>query len=163
MDHLTNRNLWVCRHSSTRPITCQNPATSSVARRGAAAIELALTLPLLLLMAFGCVELGRAVAIYCAISNAACAGAEYGSTHVCTSYTYSSWQTQVIQDVQNEVQGNHGLDANLLTATVSSTAQTGGYDLTTVTASYKFQTITTWPGLPSEFTLSHSVSMRRYR
>jgi Flp pilus assembly protein TadG len=132
-------------------------------RRGAAATELALTLPLLLLLAFGCVELGRAVSMYTIVCCAASAGAEYGATHGYTSYTYSSWQDQVTQQVQNAVQGNPSFNSNQLSVVVNTTAETGGFNLATVTANYQFSTITQWPGLPHEFTITHTVGMRRYR
>jgi Flp pilus assembly protein TadG len=132
-------------------------------RRAAAATELALTLPLLLLLAFGCVELGRAVSIYTMVSCAARAGAEYGATHGYTSYTYASWQGQVAQQVQNAVQGNPSFNSSLLSVNVNTTPETGGFNLTTVTANYQFSTITQWPGLPHQFTITHTVGMRRYR
>jgi Flp pilus assembly protein TadG len=132
-------------------------------RRAAAATELALTLPLLLLLAFGCVELGRAVSIYTMVSCAARAGAEYGATHGYSNYTYSSWQSQVTQQVQNAVQGNPSFNSSLLSVSVNATPETGGFNLATVTANYQFSTITQWPGLPHQFTITHTVGMRRYR
>jgi len=132
-------------------------------RRAAAATELALTLPLLLLLAFGCVELGRAVSIYTMVSCAARAGAEYGAIHGYSNYTYSSWQSQVTQQVQNAVQGNSSFNSSLLSVSVNATPETGGFNLATVTANYQFSTITQWPGLPHQFTITHTVGMRRYR
>ena len=132
-------------------------------RRAAAATELALTLPLLLLLAFGCVELGRAVSIYTMVSCAARAGAEYGATHGYSNYTYSSWQSQVTQQVQNAVQGNPSFNSSLLSVGVNTTPEAGGFNLATVTANYQFSTITQWPGLPHQFTITHTVGMRRYR
>ena len=99
-------------------------------------------LPLLLLLAFGCVELGRAISIYTMVSCAARAGAEYGATHGYSTYTYSSWQTQVTQQVQNAVQGNPTFNSNLLSVSVETTAESGGFNLATVTATYQFSTIT---------------------
>jgi Flp pilus assembly protein TadG len=150
--------------STARPIP--SPVTGrcgAAPRRAAAAVELALVLPVLLLLAFGCAELGRAVAIYSMVSSAACAGAEYGATHGYTSYTYSSWQEQVAQQAQTAVQGNQTLNSSLLLVSVETTAETGGYNLGTVTANYQFSTITQWPGLPHEFTITHTVGIRRYR
>jgi Flp pilus assembly protein TadG len=141
-------------------------ATSIEARKGrraAAATEFALTLPLLLLVAFGCAELGRAVAIYTMVSCAARAGAEYGATHGYTNYTYASWQSQVTQHAQTAVQGNSSFNSNLFSIVVNTTAEAGGFNLTTVTANYQFSTITQWPGLPHQFTITHAVGMRRYR
>jgi Flp pilus assembly protein TadG len=140
-----------------------NCRTGRKGRRAVAAVELALTLPLLLLLAFGCVELGRAVAIYTMVSCAARAGAEYGATHGYTSYTYSSWQSQVTQQVQNSAQGNQSFNSSQLSVIVDTTPEAGGFDLTTVTANYQFAMISQWPGLPTQFTISHSVGMRRYR
>ncbi|HUE13798.1 MAG TPA: TadE family protein [Planctomycetaceae bacterium] len=50
-------------------------------RGGAAAVEFAIAVPILLLLALGCGNLGRAVGAYIAVSNAARVGAEYGATH----------------------------------------------------------------------------------
>jgi Flp pilus assembly protein TadG len=132
-------------------------------RRGAAAMEFAIVLPLLLTLAFASVEIGRALAIYMIVSDAARAGAVYGATHGYTTYTYSTWENQVIQEVQNDVQGNSSFNSNNLSVTVTTTAETGGYDLTTVTASYRFDTITEWSTLPQQFTISHTVAMRRFQ
>jgi len=143
--------------------TIAKSAGVSKTRRAAAATELALTLPLLLLVAFGCAELGRAVAIYTMVSCAARAGAEYGATHGYTNYSYASWQSQVKQQAQTAVQGNSSFNSNLLSIAVNTTAEAGGFNLTTVTANYQFSTITQWPGLPHQFTITHTVGMRRYR
>jgi len=152
-------------HNSAQPSAQSRAGTSARRnrRRAAAATELALTLPLLLLLAFGCVEMGRAVAIYAMVSCAARTGAEYGATHGYSSYTYSSWQSQVQQQVQNAVQGNPSLNSSLLSVSVDTTPETGGFNLTTVTANYQFSTITQWPGIPHQFTITHTVGMRRYR
>lgn len=131
--------------------------------RGAAATELAFVLPLLLVVAFGCAEIGRALSIYMMVSNAACAGAIYGATHGYTSYTQSSWETQVIQAVQNAEQGNASFDSNNLSVTVNTTSEAGGYNLTTVTASYNFETITTLSTLPAQFSIRHTVAIRRFQ
>jgi len=51
------------------------------ASRGQSLVELALTLPVILLMLFGIIELGRAFLIYSEVSNAAREGARYGMVH----------------------------------------------------------------------------------
>ncbi len=126
-------------------------------------MELAIALPVLLLLAFGCAELGRGVAAYLIVGAAARAGAQYGATHGYSDYTYASWQNQVIQEAKNEVQGNNPFDVNRLSVSVSSVPQPGGFNLATVTAYYTFDPITHWPGLPKEIVVSHSVGMRRFR
>lgn len=50
-------------------------------RRGSLMIEVAIVLPLLVLVVFGCVDFGRFVYVYCVVTNAAEEGATYGSLH----------------------------------------------------------------------------------
>ena len=132
-------------------------------RHGTAATEFAVVLPLLLLLAFGCCDLGRAVAAYVCVSNAARVGAEYGATHGYTSYIQASWESQVIQEASSEMSGTLGFNANALTVTVASSATSNNLYLVTVTATYPFSTITSWPGLPSQFNVTHTVTMQRFR
>jgi Flp pilus assembly protein TadG len=143
---------------SIRKISEKRPA-----RRGTAATEFALVLPLLLLLAFGCCDLGRAIAAYVCVSNSARVGAEYGATHGYTSYTYSAWQSQVAQQATNEAQGSLAFDSTKLAVSVSSVPAASNLYLVTVTTTYPFQMITAWPGLPNQFNVSHSVSMQRFR
>lgn len=147
-----NRSI---RHSSIR--------LSWVPRRGTAAVEFALAIPVLMLLAIGCCDMGRALADYVAVSNAARVGAEYGATHAYTTYTYGSWRNIVTQRAQQEMQGSSGIDPTQLAVTVSTVPESGNLYLVTVTVTYPFNMITAWPGLPSQFNLSHSVTMQRYR
>jgi Flp pilus assembly protein TadG len=132
-------------------------------RGGAAAVEFAIAVPILLLLALGCGDLGRAVGAYIAVSNAARVGAEYGATHAYTSYTYSSWQGLVIQQAQQEMQGSTAFDPSQLVVTVSTVPASGSLYQVTVTVNYPFSMVTSWPLLPQQFTLTHSVTMQRYR
>lgn len=132
-------------------------------RGGTAAVEFAIAAPVLLLLAFGCTDLGRAIASYIAVSNAARVGAEYGATHAYTSYTYASWQNLVIQEAQQEMQGSNAINGDQLSVTVSTVPETGNLYLVTVTASYPFSMFTNWPLLPQEFNLTHTVTMQRFR
>ena len=132
-------------------------------RRGVAAVEFAVAVPVLFLLALGCADLGRAFAAYLIVSNAARVGAEYGATHGYTSYTYSSWQSQVIQQAANEMQGSLAFNQSELTTVVSTTPlMTNLYEVT-VTTTYPFTMISAWPGLPQQFNVSHSVTMQRFR
>jgi Flp pilus assembly protein TadG len=133
-------------------------------RRGAAALELAITAPVLVLLVFGCVDLGRSIAIYIIVSNAARVGAEYGATNAYSPLTYASWQSQVTSAVTQEMQGTGAsFDPNRLTVTVTTTPTTGSLYRTTVTASYNFSMVTSLPGLNPQFVITHTVSMDRYR
>jgi Flp pilus assembly protein TadG len=133
-------------------------------RSGAAATEFAIVLPLLVLLVFGCVDLGRSIGAYIIVSNAARTGAEYGATHGYTAFNYATWQSQVIAHVTQEMQGTGGsFDPSRLTITVTATPTTGNLYRARVVASYRFDMLTNIPGLPQEFALSHSVTMDRYR
>lgn len=132
-------------------------------RRGVAATELALTLPLLLLIVFGCVDFGRSIGTYVALSNAARTGAEYGATHRFTPHTYDSWESQVQLAVQDEMASISGFQqADLSISVVASTDSTGGACVT-VSANYPFSSITNWAGLTGEMLLNHQVCMRQFR
>ena len=104
-------------------------------------------------MAFGCTDLGRAIATYTIVSNAARVGAEYGATHGYTSSTFTSWQNVVLTQVNQEMQGSGPcFDSTRFTATVTAVPTTGVFYTTTVTATYRFDLLTFLPGLPRSFT-----------
>ncbi|HEX4069639.1 MAG TPA: TadE/TadG family type IV pilus assembly protein, partial [Planctomycetaceae bacterium] len=122
-----------------RRVTSQVPdGRTRAPRRGTAAVEFAVAAPVLLLIAFGCTDLGRAIGSYVAVSNAARVGAEYGATHAYTSYTYASWENQVTLQAQQEMQGSPTFNSNQLSVTVSTVPETGNLYLVTVTATYPF-------------------------
>src|SRR5580658_255563 len=127
-------------------------------RAGAAAVEFALILPLLVLLVFGCVDLGRSIGAYIIVSNAARVGAEYGYT----PFSYASWQNQVIAAATQEMQGTgSSFNTNQLTVTVTATPTTGNLYRATVQANYTFALLTSLPGLPTQFSVTHSVTMDR--
>src|SRR6188768_3871857 len=74
-------------------------------RRGAAALELALILPLVLLLACASADFGRVIHAHLAVSNAARCGAEYGSMHGYTDYTRASWEEKVRRAIEEELEG----------------------------------------------------------
>lgn len=134
----------------------------AVPRRGAAATEFALTLPLILLLVFGCVDFGRGIGIYIVTGNAARVGAEYGATHQFTDYTKASWETQLRAAVQEEMA--HVVDFNLSDMDVD--IETFGTDddvRIVVSVDYPFRPVTTWPTVAQELHLRRTVSMRQFR
>ncbi|MBI3464451.1 MAG: pilus assembly protein [Planctomycetes bacterium] len=132
-------------------------------RAGTAATELALILPLLMLILFACTDLGRFAYTYIALSNAARAGAEYGATHQFTTYTFPFWESQVREAVLQEMKTTPGFDAAKLSVTVDAVDETNQSVRVDVQASYPFDTITGWPGIPAVMTLRWQVSMRQFR
>lgn len=133
------------------------------ASHGLAAVETAIVLPLVLLLTFATIDFGRIVYAYVAVSNAAYAGAEYGSMHQFTSYTQASWQAQIQTAIQNEMQNLSGFTAANLQSSSSTTTDSDGLFQVTVNVSYPFSTIVNWPGVPHQIQLTHQVVMRQIR
>ena len=71
--------------------------------RGQAAVELALSVPLLLMMFLVVVETGRAFYIAISVSNAARAGVQYGSQNLSTAADNAGMQAAAANDAPNIV------------------------------------------------------------
>lgn len=136
-------------------------STGDSDRRGVAAVEMAIVAPVLLLFALAAVDFGRIVHHYTVVSNAARAGAEYGSMHGFTTFTRSTWEASVRAAVGDEMQSLANLTSGDLTVEVATTVDGDGLFRCAVQASYPFRTIIDWPGLPAITQLSHRVEMRR--
>ncbi len=72
-------------------------------QRGQASVELALSLPLLLMMFLVVVETGRAFYIAISVANAARAGVQYGSQSLTTAADNTGMQTAATNDAPNLV------------------------------------------------------------
>jgi Flp pilus assembly protein TadG len=132
-------------------------------RRGAAATEFVLILPVLIAIALGCVDLGRGVHTSITLSNAVREGAVYGATTGFTDFTKSTWETAIRNRVKEELSNDNDIDTNDLTVSVT-TGETNDDEVTlSVTGTYPFETIVDWPGLPHHIDLRHKVSMQRFR
>jgi len=105
----------------------QTPLTSLHKERGSSLVEMALTLPMLLLLLFGVLDLGRAVYAQNVITNAAREGARFGAI--------APGDSQAIQ-TQTET-AIVGLDMSAVTVTVTQTSNT-----IRVTVTYQFNSIT---------------------
>lgn len=132
-------------------------------RRGVAAVELAIVLPVLVLLALAGVDLGRSGYYYVAVSNAARAGAEHGSLRKTTAYTQAAWQQKIRDVAREEVWGADHLDAQALSVDIQTTIDGESLNVVTVTASYSLPLIVEWPGLPNPLVLRHAVTMRQIR
>jgi hypothetical protein len=129
-------------------------------RRGAAAVELALVLPLLILLVLGCVDLGRFASTYIAVTNAARAGAGYGIMNNYTPSTLGTWQGGIRSAAQSE---QYFPPPNLTVPNPTVIIDANGLRRVQVTASYPFSTIVPWPGIPTSMTLSRMVELRMIR
>ena len=135
-------------------------------RPGAAMLELAIIMPLLLILTGGIVDFARYAYYYIAVSNAAGAGARFASLHPYTPTTLSSWNTLTKRAVTDDLQGILLYNANRVTIpNPTVVTESSGLQLrrVSVQVDYAFQTLTTWPSVPNAFTIRRTVTMRVVR
>jgi Flp pilus assembly protein TadG len=146
--------------------------TSRRPRRGAAATELAIILPLFVMIVLGCVDFGRFAYTYIAVSNAARAAAAWEMMNPPANMASPSagWQAQVAQAATDEMSQQPGFQSGSLTvtaATPTTDGLTAGTWEFTVSATYPFTTLVTWNvrgyGIPHTMNLTQQVTMRGIR
>jgi Flp pilus assembly protein TadG len=121
-------------------------------RKGAAAVELALLLPLLCFLFVITVDFARVIYFTIIVTNCARNGAMYGCNTPTTANDTSGIQTQSQMDASN-------LDLTQLNVS-SSTDSSSNPTYVSVTVTYPFSTITNYPGVPSKMTITRTVQMR---
>lgn len=135
--------------------------------RGASLVELAVILPLFLLLLAGAVDFGRAYFLAVEIAGAARAGAEYGAQNP----TDTAGITKAVQVDAPDVAGlsvgtpSYGCECSDGTSFSSSCAAkpTCTYNVVyrvTVTVSATYTPIFPWPKIPSSMALSSTATMR---
>jgi Flp pilus assembly protein TadG len=121
---------------------------------GAALIELAVLMPLFLLLTFGAFELGRAAHFSVEVENAARAGASYGGENMGNASSSST----VIQAAQNDAPDLPSLQATpsagCVCETLDLTTGTPTFSPSTGTVSCSDATITSCTGTSSTITKS---------
>lgn len=133
-------------------------------RRGAAALELALILPLLVTLVLACVDFGRFASTYIGVTNGARSGAGVASFNPVTASTQSIWNAAIRQAVVDEMEQIPAFDPALLTVpSAQLVVEADGLKRVRVEASYPFEMIVSWPFLPNSLTLTRAVEMRVIR
>jgi Flp pilus assembly protein TadG len=156
------------------------PRSFAASEAGGALIELAVSLPLLIVIIAGTVDFARVFNMSVTLTNAARAGAQWGSYDVARSGNAAGMQTAAINSVP-DLPGVTAVatrtcecatDAGVFTATVPSannctdppatSCPTGHVVITvTVTTSKTFNTIMNLlPGVPASIPLTRSASLR---
>jgi Flp pilus assembly protein TadG len=131
---------------------------------GVVAAELALILPVLVLLVLLCIDVGRFAYTFIALKNSARAGASYAIMNPYVSSTQAAWTAKIQTVARNEMTGQTGYDPTALTTTADVTIESSGLHRVKVTATYaSFQTIISWPGIPSSLSLQCATEMRAVR
>jgi Flp pilus assembly protein TadG len=122
-------------------------------RKAAAAVELAVLLPLLMFLFVIAVDFGRIFYYSQVIENCARQGASWASDEKSPSQNlYADVTSAALADAPNL--------SPAPTATETFGTDQDGNQCVTVTVTWTFQSITNFPGVPSSVTLTRSVQMR---
>ena len=135
--------------------------------RGTSFIETAILLPVLLMLCCGTMDFARVMYAGIEISNAARAGVQYGSLLPGNAGDTAGMQQAALNDATD-------LGTSNVTATASNFCMCNGSSVSCsdttcattpdgyvqVTASYTFNTVVHYPGLPQSITLSRTAKMR---
>lgn len=127
-------------------------------RTAVAATEMAIVLPLLALLIMGCIDFGRFAHVSITVTNAARTGAEVGSMNAYTASTADLWEEKVRQATVEEMARMDGFDINRLSLTITRVTD-DEYPRVVVEATYPFETLVDWPGLPDGVILGRVASM----
>ena len=121
-------------------------------RRGAAVVELAVVLPLLIFLFLVAIDFARVYYFSLTLTNCARAGALYAcDPALFDESAFPSMEAAALADATNispapNITSSQGTDAS-------------GRSYVQVTASYTFETITGFPGIPSDIELNRTVKM----
>ena len=137
------------------------------ARRGIAATEFAMVLPVLVTIAFGCIDLCRAVGQYMVVCNAAWVGAETAATHRFTSYSKHVWKDRIYDAVKEDLDGAgyQGTKDFKINISTSHGDEQTGTELKQIRVEVRrdYEPIFDWPGLPEKIRLQHHVHIQQFR
>ena len=155
---------------------------------GQALVELAFVLPLLLLLALGVIEIGRYAYIAILVGNAAHAGAMYGSLGATQANDQTGIHNAALYDFSGATSGNTNTNGQLASTLTVASVQTCGCDsagsiatavcdkkanpnagtcatghwvvAVSVTASGTFNSLFSYPGIPSAMAISRTSTVR---
>jgi Flp pilus assembly protein TadG len=135
----------------------------STNRCGTAATELALALPLLMLLALAASDFGRVFHAREIVSNAARTGASAGACRGFTPITRQAWEEHVRESATEEMQSLASFQEADMTYDLEVTDEATDFPRTAVTITYLFRSLVAWPGLPTEIEIRERVEVQRFR
>ncbi len=135
--------------------------------RGQALIETAVTLPFLLIVLVGAIEVGRAAYASIEVSNAALAGVQYGAQNATTAADTTGIQTAASNDAQNITLGtttvSHSCICSDGTGSTCQPTDCHGANIETiltVQTQASFDPGFHFPGLSGAFTLNGQAAQK---
>lgn len=124
-------------------------------RSGVAAVELAVSITLLITIALGCVDVGQLGYSYVCISNATNEAAAFASQHGLGEFGgLEPWAAAVRQRAIDEAPI---LDPPIQAADVHVDTTVLNQQLVSVTVDYTFETLVPWPLLPRQWPMRRRV------
>lgn len=126
--------------------------TSRTNRKGSAAMELAVLLPLLLFLFVAAVDFTRIFHFSQVIGSCARNGALYGSNLTTYTSPYASIQAAALADATNL--------SPQPTVTSTTGNDSSGNPFVRVTVTWQYRAITGFPGIPNTVNISRTVQMR---
>jgi Flp pilus assembly protein TadG len=131
---------------------CRTPKFAARRRRGAAIVELAILLPLLVFIFVAAVDFARVFYYDVIVINCARSGALYGCTDASHAADAAGIQSAAMVESPELAQK--------ITVTSTTGTDSAGNPFVSVTVSYPFSTISDFPGIPGLVTVSRTVKMR---
>lgn len=128
-------------------------------RCGAALVEMALILPLLVLLLLICVDFGRFATVHVAVTNAAREGASFGGTHSFTNATYELWKSKMSEAITAEMRGIPAFSKDELTIDERMVLASDQRARVQVKVSYVFRPAVAWPAIPRELKIVRTAEM----
>jgi len=142
---------------------CRRLSSETRRRIGAAAVEFAIVLPVLVTILLGATDFGRVSYYSIAVTNAARCGAEFASMNPYNSSTQAAWTAGITRAVTDELSQSTAFDNSKVVVVVTSVTESGGLRRTSVQVTYPFTTVISWSAIPSTVTLQKTVVMRGIR
>lgn len=138
-------------------------SASEGVQRGATAVEFAVVLPLILMLALGAVDFGRIAQTSIALNSATGNGADYAATHRFTADTRADWEAKIREAIRQDLEHITDFDAASLNITITTSTQPDQSIQVTIESTYPFRTAVDWPALPHETVLRQHIAITQYR
>ena len=131
-------------------------------QKGSAVLEFALGSTILIPLLFGVADFGRLFYASIEVANAAAAGASYGSRTVANMTDTTGISSAAKNDAPDisSLTVNSSVVCQNDEGEAASCTTSGVYKYVTVTASYTFNTLFSYPVIPSSVALTKTVMMR---